>query len=106
MTRYPHQLYIADANTATLGTTGNWTVSSGSYWLKCDCREEPAGGGNTVKLTDGSERPYSSMIYVPVDVSDIYAGEKVLVTGQDGGTRFMGEVLRFSADQKHGRLWA
>ena len=106
MIRYPHKLYIADAQSATLGTTGDWTVADGNYSLKCQCREEPAGGGEKITLTDGSERAYSSMIYVPVDVSDIYAGEKVLVTGQDGGTRFMGEVLRFSADQKHGRLWA
>ncbi len=106
MTRYPHKLYIADAPAATLGTTGDWTVTAGSYALVSDCREEPSSAGSKVKLTDGSERTYSSMIYLPVGVTGIDAGAKLYVTDQDGTTRFEGEVLRFSPDQKHSRIWA
>lgn len=106
MTRYPHSLYICDANTATLGTTGNWTVTAGSYSLLCNCREEPGGGGGTVTLNDGTLRQFSSMIYLPVGISDVQVGNKIYVNAEDGTLRFTGEVLRVSFDRKHTRIWA
>lgn len=106
MTRFPHNLYIADAPSATIGTTGDWSVADGSYLLVSECREEPNGSGGTVRLTDGSERMFSSMIYLPLGITGIKAGAKLYVTDQDGTMRFEGEVLRFSPDQKHSRIWA
>lgn len=106
MARYPHKLYIADAATATIGTTGDWTVATGSYSLLCDCREEPGGSGATVVMNDGSVRSFSSMIYLPTGTAVIQPGAKLYVAGEDGVTRFTGEVLRFSDDRKHCRIWA
>ena len=106
MTRYPHQLYICDANTATLGTTGNWTVTPGSYSLLCNCREEPGGSGGEVRLNDGTMRHYSSMIYLPVGVTTVAPGQKLYVNDENGTLRFTGEVIRVSYDRKHTRIWA
>lgn len=105
-TRYPHELYLCDGENAILGTTGNWSVSDGEFTLICSCREEPNNSGKTIVLNDGSSREFSSMIYLPVDITDVDIGAKLQVKGEDGTIRFTGEVMRFSNDRKHSRIWA
>ncbi len=106
MKRYPHELYICDGQAASLGTSGDWSAPEGSFTLVCECREEPNGSGRTVALNDGTLRQYSSMIYLPVDITDVDIGSQIQVKAGDGTVRFTGEVIRVSYDRKNSRIWA
>ncbi|MDV3750655.1 hypothetical protein CMU19_04510 [Elizabethkingia anophelis] len=101
---YPYSLFI-------LKTTGGGKDDDGfpipvtKDWQElAPCRDQPAGSGNIISTISGEVTNYSSVIYVPIDTELIEANSQIEV--RSGSTvRLRANVIRFSKERLHCRIW-
>lgn len=102
--QYPYVLEEYQVANATKDGSGDWSKPSAAWVEISKCRDEGNGGGNEVRLTDGTTIVYSSLIQLPRTCPAIKAGAMVRVLSNEV-VRVEGKVLRYVADQLHSRLW-
>ena len=79
---------------------------AGVWKMHSACYEQVGGSGGSLRLENGEQFVYSSMIFLPANTPSVKAGTKIQVRTDCGHIRFEGECARFSTDVRHCRLWA
>lgn len=105
MQQYPYILKALIHKEATRDEeTGDW-IPATSDWVEIGkCRDEINGSGRKVTTEDGETYEYSWMVYAPKNTRRLEKGTPIQVV--DGCyVRAEKEVLRFSQDQLHCRIW-
>ena len=69
------------------------------------CRDEIAGAGQKISKVDGQIFECTATIYAPKDTPKIEAGTTVQVVDTEGNIRLEKQVIRFSTDYFHCRIF-
>lgn len=102
--QYPYTLKVFEEQEAQFNQeTAQWESNIGIWKEWSLCRDETAGG-TKIMLQDGEQYQYSSIIYLPFGVPHIEKGTKIQVWNGDF-LRLESNVIRFSNDQLHSRIW-
>jgi len=105
--QYPHYLFAVETSESHQDGDGNWIPGSTTIVYKGKCREETNGKGSQIQLAGGTFHVFSSLIQLPKGTGKINEGSEVIITDDANGDdiRIKGEVLKFSKEQLHSRLW-
>lgn len=106
--QYPHQLYRAQVGKPSVqDADGNWTQQEVEMEYLGPCRHETGGKGTKLNLGGGRYVEVSSTLYLPKNCVSVSPGEVVVVYVDVDRTFELtrGEVLGFSNDQLHQRIW-
>lgn len=69
------------------------------------CRDEIAGAGQKISKVDGQIFECTATIYAPKDTPKIEAGTTLQVVDTEGNIRLEKQVIRFSTDYFHCRIF-
>lgn len=105
--QYPHYLFAVETTESYRDDDGNWIPGSTTIVYKGKCREETNGKGSQIQLAGGTFHIFSSLIQLPKGTGRISEGSEVIIADDAEGNdiRIKGEVLKFSQEQLHSRLW-
>lgn len=105
--QYPHYLFAVETTESCRDDDGNWIPGQTTVVFKSRCREETNGKGSQIQLAGGNFHIFSSLVQLPKGTSKITEGSEVIITDDAEGNdiRIKGEVLKFSKEQLHSRLW-
>lgn len=103
--QYPYLLKVLHEEEAVFDQdTAQWIEGQKEWKEFGKCRDEINGSGANITLQDGQKYIFSAVIYSPKNIPEIKKGSKVQVW--DGNSlRLEGDVVRFSKEQLHTRIW-
>lgn len=103
--QYPYTLFSKVRPEAVQDEFGDWIMPESERIEIGKCRDEVNGSGNLVTDLDGQKYAYSWIIYAPICTKRLEKGTLIEVEDADGFVRASGDILRFSKDQLHVRIW-
>ena len=104
---YPYLLKVKVSQAPTIDENGIPTYSSAPIeWQEIGvCRDEIAGAGQKISKVDGQIFECTATIYAPKDTPKIEAGTTLQVVDIEGNIRLEKQVIRFSRDYFHCRIF-
>ena len=104
---YPYLLKVKVSQTLTINDDGIPIYPSAPIeWQEIGvCRDEIAGAGQKVSKVDGQIFDCTATIYAPKGTPTIAAGTTVQVVDTEGNIRLEKQVIRFSRDYFHCRIF-
>ena len=104
---YPYLLKVKVSQNPTIDENGVPTYPSDPIeWQEIGvCRDEIAGAGQKISKTDGQIFDCTATIYAPKGTPTITAGTTVQVVDLEGNIRLEKQVIRFSKDLFHCRIF-
>ncbi len=104
---YPYLLKVKVSQNPTINDDGIPTYPSDPIeWQEIGvCRDEIVGAGQKVSKVDGQIFECTATVYAPKGTPTITAGTTVQVVDTDGNIRFEKQVIRFSRDYFHCRIF-
>ena len=104
---YPYLLKVKVSQPPTIGDDGVPTYPSDLIeWKEIGvCRDEIAGAGQKISKTDGQIFDCTATVYAPKGTPTIAAGTTVQVVDTEGNIRLEKQVIRFSTDYFHCRIF-
>ncbi len=84
--------------------TGNWVQGTSTKTLISDCRYEPNGSGNLMRLTDGSEYVFDGIVFLRKG-NRLREGTEIEITDSEDNVLAKGPIKRFSHGQLNMRIW-
>lgn len=104
--QYPYQLEVFVSGESVYNeVTGEWEVSVSEWISWSKCRDEVAGSGAKINTEDGEVYEYGWTIYCPKNTPRIEKGTLLRVRNSGGLIRAQKNVIRFSEEQLHCRIW-
>ncbi len=104
--QYDYTLKILKKNEGEFDeNTSSWIVGLEEWIDISKCRDEPNGSGAKITTTDGQVYSFGSMIYLPKGTDGIKSGDRIKVEDKGGNIRIEADVVRFSKDHFHSRIW-
>lgn len=99
-------LQLHDATEIKRNEVGDLITDDGDNWRNIEnCREEPAGAGDTVNVEGGKTITYSSNIFCPATCSNVSENATVRVLDKKGNVLVTGMVLRFKRYRNYVKIW-
>lgn len=103
---YPYILEKKVFQEPTINDDGQLIGSGSEAWVQVGrCRDEVAGAGHKISKTDGRIFECNYTIYAPLSTSTIQEGVLIRVLDKNSNVRLEKEVLRFTRDYFHCRIW-
>ena len=104
---YPYLLKVKVSQEPTIDENGVPTYPSDPIeWQEIGvCRDEIAGSGQQITKVDGQIFDCTATIYTPKDTPKIEAGTTLQVVDVEGNIRLEKQVIRFSRDYFHCRIF-
>ena len=104
---YPYLLKVKVSQNPTIDENGIPTYPTDPIeWQEIGvCRDEIAGAGQKISKVDGQIFECTATIYAPKDTPKIEAGTTILVVDTEGNIRLEKQVIRFSTDYFHCRIF-
>ena len=104
---YPYLLKVKVSQEPTIDENGVPTYPSDPIeWKEIGiCRDEIAGAGQKISKVDGQIFECTATIYAPKDTPKIEAGTTLQVVDIEGNIRLEKQVIRFSRDYFHCRIF-
>ena len=104
---YPYLLKVKVSQNPTIDENGVPTYPSDPIeWQEIGvCRDEIAGAGQKISKVDGQIFECTATIYAPKGTPTITAGTTVQVVDVEGNIRLEKQVIRFSRDYFHCRIF-
>lgn len=104
---YPYLLKVKVSQESTIDENGVPTYPSDPIeWQEIGiCRDEIAGAGQKISKVDGQIFECTATIYAPKDTPKIEAGTTLQVVDVEGNIRLEKQVIRFSRDYFHCRIF-
>lgn len=104
---YPYLLKVKVSQEPTIDENGIPTYPSNPIeWQEIGiCRDEIAGAGQKISKIDGQIFECTATIYAPKDTPKIEAGTTLQVVDVEGDIRLEKQVIRFSRDYFHCRIF-
>ena len=104
---YPYLLKVKVSQNLTINDDGIPTYPSDPIeWQEIGvCRDEIAGAGQKITKVDGQIFDCTATIYAPKDTPKIEAGTTLQVVDTEGNIRLENQVIRFSKDLFHCRIF-
>ena len=104
---YPYLLKVKVSQEPTIDENGVPTYPSYPIeWKETGiCRDEIAGAGQKISKVDGQIFECTATIYAPKDTPKIEAGTTLQVVDVEGNIRLEKQVIRFSRDYFHCRIF-
>lgn len=106
-TQYPYDLNaFVQEDSVYDPETGDWSIGEGEWVTIGKCRDEINGAGRKVTTEDGETYEYGWLVFAPKSTRILTKGTKLqVVDPKNGYVRAEKQVLRFSRDQFHCRIW-
>lgn len=104
---YPYLLKVKVSQEPTIDENGIPTYPTDpNEWKEIGiCRDEIAGAGQKITKVDGQIFDCTATIYAPKDTPKIEAGTTLQVVDVEGNIRLEKQVIRFSRDYFHCRIF-
>lgn len=104
---YPYLLKVKASQAPTINDDGIPIYPTDPIeWQEIGvCRDEIAGAGQQISKTDGQIFDCTATIYAPKDTPKIEAGTTLQVVDVEGNIRLEKQVIRFSRDYFHCRIF-
>ena len=104
---YPYLLKVKVSQNPTIDENGVPTYPSDPIeWQEIGiCRDEIAGAGQKISKVDGQIFECTATIYAPKDTPKIEAGTTLQVVDVERNIRLEKQVIRFSKDYFHCRIF-
>lgn len=104
---YPYLLKVKVSQNPTINDDGIPTYPTYPItWEEVGvCRDEIAGAGQKISKVDGQIFECTATIYAPKDTPKIEAGTTLQVVDVEGNIRLEKQVIRFSRDYFHCRIF-
>ena len=104
---YPYLLKVKVSQNPTIDENGVPTYPSDPIeWQEIGvCRDEIAGAGQKISKVDGQIFECTATVYAPKDTPKIEAGTALQVVDVEGNIRLEKQVIRFSRDYFHCRIF-
>ena len=104
---YPYLLKIKASQEPTINEDGIPTYPTDPIeWKEIGfCRDEIAGSGQKISKVDGQIFECTATVYAPKDTPKIEAGTTLQVVDTEGNIRLEKQVIRFSKDFFHCRIF-
>lgn len=104
---YPYLLKVKVSQDPTIDENGVPTYPSDPIeWQEIGiCRDEIAGAGQKISKVDGQIFDCTATIYAPKGTPKIEAGTTLQVVDVEGNIRLEKQVIRFSRDYFHCRIF-
>lgn len=104
---YPYLLKVKVSQSPTIDENGIPTYPSDPIeWKEIGiCRDEIAGAGQKITKVDGQIFECTATIYAPKDTPKIEAGTTLQVVDIEENIRLEKQVIRFSRDYFHCRIF-
>ena len=104
---YPYLLKVKVSQNPTIDENGIPTYPSDPIeWQEIGiCRDEIAGSGQKISKTDGQIFECTATVYATKDTTKIEAGTTLQVVDREGNIRLEKQVIRFSRDYFHCRIF-
>jgi hypothetical protein len=104
--QYPHVLELLVAAEGIPDGRGGFTSTERIWKSIGQCRLQPNGTGRVVSTADGASVVFGAVVHLPLSVLEPLAVRDVVrVKDAAGLVIAKGEVLRFSRDMMHCRVW-
>jgi len=104
--QYPHKLELHVLQDAISDGKGGFTAAEPFWKPLGECRYQPNGAGKEVRTEDGATVVFGAVVHMPLSmVEPITYKDDVRVLDKDDKVVGKGEVMRFSRDLMHCRLW-
>lgn len=102
---YPYTLFAKVRPQAFQDKFGDWVMPEFERVEIGSCRDEVNGSGSLITDLDGQKYAYSWIIYAPLCTERLEKGTPIEVEDCNGFVRLSGDILRFSKDLLHVRIW-
>lgn len=104
---YPYLLKVKVSQEPTIDENGIPTYPTDpTEWKEIGiCRDEIAGAGQKISKVDGQIFDCTATIYAPQNTPKIEAGTTLQVVDIEGNIRLEKQVIRFSRDYFHCRIF-
>nr|DAR32340.1 MAG TPA: hypothetical protein [Caudoviricetes sp.] len=104
---YPYLLKVKTSQEPTIDENGIPIYPTNPIeWQEIGiCRDEIAGAGQKITKVDGQIFECTATIYAPKDTPKIEAGTTLQVVDVEGNIRLEKQVIRFSTDYFHCRIF-
>ena len=104
---YPYLLKVKVSQDPTIDENGIPIYPSDPIeWQEISvCRDEIAGAGQKITKVDGQIFECTATVYAPKDTPKIEAGTTLQVVDVEGNIRLEKQVIRFSRDYFHCRIF-
>ena len=104
---YPYLLKVKVSQNPTIDENGVPTYPSDPIeWKEIGvCRDEIAGAGQKISKVDGQIFECTATVYAPKNTPKIEAGTTLQVVDTEGNIRLEKQVIRFSRDYFHCRIF-
>lgn len=104
---YPYLLKVKISQNPTINDDGIPTYPSDPIeWQEIGvCRDEIAGAGQKISKVDGQIFECTATVYAPKNTPKIEAGTTLQVVDTEGNIRLEKQVIRFSKDLFHCRIF-
>ena len=104
---YPYLLKVKTSQEPTIDENGIPIYPTNPIeWQEIGiCRDEIAGAGQKITKVDGQIFECTATVYAPKDTPKIEAGTTLQVVDLEGNIRLEKQVIRFSRDYFHCRIF-